>query len=168
MKLARKVSAGVLGIAVMASVIVGAQENFAAPLSVEGYSVEVVQGPEGLQILYILDSSAGRIAVYEFDTARRKLKLCSVTPLERKGTPRKGPGTAAIRAIRKDNIAYVYVIDEKTGKLAVYSHELSGGSLVLLAVRDWAIDMKLDYYNAGPDGKELTTEMIRSSLPRDK
>ena len=168
MKSARKVSAGVLSLAVMISVMVGAQESFQPVAPGGDHFARVVQGPEGLQILYILDGSAGKVAVYEFDVARRKLKLCSVTPLERKGRLKKSAGAAAIEAIQKDRTAYVYVLDGKTGKLAVYSHSFSSGTLVLLAVRDWAVDMKLDYYNAGPDGKDLTTEMIRSSLPPEK
>jgi len=168
MKISRKVSAGVLCLTAMAlvSIVIGAQESLPARDVAVGHSVKIIQGPEGVQVLYVLDPLAGKIAVYEFDPAMRKLRLCSVTPIEGRPKAKKGANPIVAGIAKADDAAYVYIVDRETGKIVVYRHGFSNDALVLMAVTDWAVAMKLDYYNAGPNGKELTPEMIRKNLPR--
>jgi len=152
--------------AVASTAVLPGDETLQGPSKSVGYSISAVPTSAETQVLYIVDSQSGVIAVYDFSVSRRTLKLSSVMRLDGRagGVPmaspvvlevlKAGPGTAIL-----------YVVDTSAGKLTVYRHNLSTGSLTLEAARDWTLDMKLDFFNAGPEGRELTPEIIRQSLP---
>jgi len=166
MKSARYVAIGAFGVAVALAALMGAASRTDESSPGARYVVKVAPGAGALQLLYIADSFEGRIAVYEYDLTRRALKLVSVKTLEGRTDAANAGGQLALSVVRSGGVDLLYVVDPVTGKLAVYRHAIVGGALALLAVRDWKTDMRLDYYNAGQDGEDLTTEMIRRALPK--
>jgi len=149
-----------------ALVLAGDETPKSAALQKGGYSISIVPAGAETQLLYIANSQAGTIQVYSFDVRRHTLKLSSVMRMEGRAGGESESAVVAIKAIQAGpTLIIVYVVDTATGKLQVYRHDLSKGALALEAARDWSLDMKLDFFNAGPEGKELTPEIIRKSLP---
>jgi hypothetical protein len=159
----------VLGVAAalaVAAVLAGDEKPKSPSAQKGGYSISIVPAGAETQILYIADPRAGTIQIYSFDIKRRTLRLSSVMRLEGRGGEESEGLPLVIQAIQAGpTLVIIYVVDTAAGKVQVYRHDLSKGVLALEAARDWSLDRKLDFFNAGPEGKELTPEIIRKSLP---